>query len=152
MAWIAVVPPSPRHPYERYQVCYREGTRQRSAGVFPTKRRAEAERRPIERGRTELTRPMGFDLEHPQRGRADIGAVQVEADALDQLGHVLLGQAVISKRRSTAAWTGRRSAWAPAGAPVWSRRWPTTPSAAVRLGRRALARGEQACWASPTSS
>jgi hypothetical protein len=33
MAWIAVVPPSPRHPHERYQVCYREGTRQRSAGV-----------------------------------------------------------------------------------------------------------------------
>jgi 8-oxo-dGTP pyrophosphatase MutT (NUDIX family) len=32
MAWIAVVPPSPRHPHERYQVCYREGTRQRSAG------------------------------------------------------------------------------------------------------------------------
>ena len=55
MAWIAVVPPSPRHPHERYQVCYREGTRQRSAGVFPTKRRAEAERRAIERGRTELT-------------------------------------------------------------------------------------------------
>ena len=54
MAWIAVVPPSPRHPHERYQVCYREGTRQRSAGVFPTKRRAEAERRAIDRGRTEL--------------------------------------------------------------------------------------------------
>jgi integrase len=34
-------PAIPRHPYERYQVCYREGTRQRSAGVFPTKRRAD---------------------------------------------------------------------------------------------------------------
>jgi hypothetical protein len=46
MAWIAVVPPSPRHPYERYQVRYQDGKRQRSAGIFPTKRRAEAERRP----------------------------------------------------------------------------------------------------------
>jgi integrase len=67
MAWIAVVPPSPRHPYERYQVCYREGTRQRSAGVFPTKRRAEAERRAIERGRTELTGATGIDLEQKAR-------------------------------------------------------------------------------------
>jgi integrase len=67
MAWIAVVPPSPRHPYERYQVCYREGTRQRSAGVFPTKRRAEAERRAIDRGRTELTGATGIDLEQKAR-------------------------------------------------------------------------------------
>jgi integrase len=67
MAWIAVVPPSPRHLHERYQVCYREGTRQRSAGIFPTKRRAEAERRAIERGRTELTRPAGVDLEQKAR-------------------------------------------------------------------------------------
>ena len=43
MAWIVVVPPSPRHPHERYQVCYQEGKRQRSAGIFPTKRRALAE-------------------------------------------------------------------------------------------------------------
>jgi hypothetical protein len=50
MAWIAVVPPSPRHPYERYQVRYQDGRRQRSAGIFPTKRRAEAERRALERG------------------------------------------------------------------------------------------------------
>jgi hypothetical protein len=35
MAWIAVVPPSPRHPYERYQVRYQDGKRQRSAGIFP---------------------------------------------------------------------------------------------------------------------
>jgi hypothetical protein len=46
MAWIAVVPPSPRHPYERYQARYQDGKRQRSAGIFPTKRRAEAEQRP----------------------------------------------------------------------------------------------------------
>ena len=55
MAWIAIVPPSPRHPHERYQVRYQEGTRQRSAGIFPTMRRAEAERRAIERqGRERL--------------------------------------------------------------------------------------------------
>jgi hypothetical protein len=35
MAWIAIVPPSPRHPHERYQVCYQDSKRQRSAGIFP---------------------------------------------------------------------------------------------------------------------
>jgi hypothetical protein len=49
MAWIAIVPPSPRHPYERYQVRYQDGTHQRSAGIFPTLRCAEAERRALER-------------------------------------------------------------------------------------------------------
>ena len=49
MAWIAIVPPSARHPHERYQVRYQDGKRQRSAGIFPTLRRAEAERRVIER-------------------------------------------------------------------------------------------------------
>jgi hypothetical protein len=44
MAWIVVVPPSPRHPHERYQVCYQEGKRHRSAGIFPTRRRALAEK------------------------------------------------------------------------------------------------------------
>jgi hypothetical protein len=34
MAWIAIVPPSARHPHERYQVRYQDGTRQRSAGIF----------------------------------------------------------------------------------------------------------------------
>ena len=67
MAWIAVVPPSPRHPHERYQVCYREGTRQRSAGVFPTKRRAEAERRAIDRGRPELAGATDVELEQKAR-------------------------------------------------------------------------------------
>ena len=67
MAWIAVVPPSPRHPYERYQVRYQDGRRQRSAGIFPTKRRAEAERRAIERGRTELTGATDVDLEQKAR-------------------------------------------------------------------------------------
>jgi hypothetical protein len=63
MAWIAVVPPSPRQPHERYQ----ESTRQRSAGVFPTKRRAEAERRAIDRGRPELAGATGIELEQKAR-------------------------------------------------------------------------------------
>jgi len=68
MAWIAVVPPSPRHPHERYQVCYRDGKRQRSAGIFPTMRRALAEQRAIERGRPELI--VGeVDLEERARTR-----------------------------------------------------------------------------------
>jgi hypothetical protein len=67
MAWIAVVPPSPRHPHERYQVCYREGARQRSAGIFPTRRRALAEIRAIERGRTELAGATDLDLEQKAR-------------------------------------------------------------------------------------
>jgi integrase len=55
MAWIAIVPPSPRHPHERYQVRYQDGRRQRSAGIFPTIRRAEAEQRALERaGREQL--------------------------------------------------------------------------------------------------
>jgi hypothetical protein len=29
MAWIVVVPPSPRRPHEHYQACYQEGKRQR---------------------------------------------------------------------------------------------------------------------------
>jgi hypothetical protein len=67
MAWIAVVPPSPRHPHERYQVCYREGARQRSAGIFPTRRRALAEKRAIERGRAELAGATDLDLEQKAR-------------------------------------------------------------------------------------
>jgi hypothetical protein len=55
MAWIAIVPPSPRHPHERYQVRYQDGRHQRSAGIFPTIRRAEAEQRALERaGREQL--------------------------------------------------------------------------------------------------
>jgi integrase len=62
MAWIAIVPPSPRHPHERYQVRYQDGRRQRSAGIFPTMRRAEAEQRALERvGREQLPRPIEPD-------------------------------------------------------------------------------------------
>jgi Phage integrase SAM-like domain len=67
MACIAVVPPSPRHPHERYQVRYQDGRRQRSAGVFPTKRRAEAERRAIDRGRPELAGATDVELEQKAR-------------------------------------------------------------------------------------
>jgi hypothetical protein len=42
MAWIAPIPPFPRPLYERYQVRYQDGKGQRSAGIFPTKRRALA--------------------------------------------------------------------------------------------------------------
>jgi hypothetical protein len=50
MAWIAPIRPSPRHPHERYQVRYQDGKHQRSAGIFPTERRALAEKRAIDRG------------------------------------------------------------------------------------------------------
>ena len=63
MAWIAVVPPSPRHPHERYQVRYQDGKRQRSAGIFLTKRRAQAEQRAIERGREQAPASTDIDLE-----------------------------------------------------------------------------------------
>jgi integrase len=64
MAWIVSVPPSPRYPYERYQVRYQDGPRQRSAGIFRTKPRALAEQRAIERGRPkELPAPAELDLE-----------------------------------------------------------------------------------------
>jgi hypothetical protein len=56
-------PAIPRHPHERYQVCYQEGKRQRSAGIFPTRRRALAEKRAIERGRDELVKDYEVDLE-----------------------------------------------------------------------------------------
>jgi hypothetical protein len=62
MAWIAVIPPSPRHPHERYQVRFQDGNHQRSAGIFPTKRLALAEQRAIERGnRQPLPEPADLD-------------------------------------------------------------------------------------------
>jgi integrase len=58
MAWITPIPPSARYPYERYQVGYQDGKRQRSAGIFPTKRRALAEKRAIERGDRDQPQPV----------------------------------------------------------------------------------------------
>jgi hypothetical protein len=54
MAWIVMVPPSARHPQVRFQVCYQEGKHHRSAGIFLTERRALAEKRAIERTRSDL--------------------------------------------------------------------------------------------------
>jgi hypothetical protein len=36
MAWIAPIPPSPRHPKPRWQVRYQDGRRQRLAGIYNT--------------------------------------------------------------------------------------------------------------------
>jgi integrase len=67
MAWIAIVPPSPRHPHERYQVRYQDGKQQRSAGIYRTRQRALAEQRALERaGREQLPRLAEPDPEKPQ--------------------------------------------------------------------------------------
>ncbi|HZD02458.1 MAG TPA: tyrosine-type recombinase/integrase [Actinomycetes bacterium] len=50
MAWIVKLPPTPRHPQTRWQVRYRDGTTQRSAGIYPTKAEAVAVKRTVERG------------------------------------------------------------------------------------------------------
>lgn len=50
MAWIVQVPPSPRHPKLRWQVRYQDGTRERSAGIYPSPKAAETVRKRIERG------------------------------------------------------------------------------------------------------
>ena len=64
MAWIAAVPPSPRHSHERYQVCFQDGKRHRSAGIFLTRQRALAEQRALERGQRQAPPvPAELDLE-----------------------------------------------------------------------------------------
>jgi integrase len=64
MAWIVMVPPSARHPQVRFQVCYQEGKRHRSAGIFPTERRALAEKRALEhRQREQAPAPADLNLE-----------------------------------------------------------------------------------------
>jgi hypothetical protein len=50
MAWIVQLPPSPRHPKPRWQVRYRDGNHERSAGIYQTPKAAEAARKRIERG------------------------------------------------------------------------------------------------------
>ena len=49
MAWIVQLPPSPRHPKPRWQVRYRSGNHERSAGIYQTPKAAETIRRRIER-------------------------------------------------------------------------------------------------------
>ncbi len=50
MAWIVKLPPTPRHPQTRWQVRYRDGTTQRSAGIYPTKAEARSIKRAVEQG------------------------------------------------------------------------------------------------------
>ncbi len=50
MAWIVKLPPSPRHPQSRWQVRYRRGITQRSAGIYPSKSEALQVKRALERG------------------------------------------------------------------------------------------------------
>jgi hypothetical protein len=49
MAWIVKLPPTPSHPQTRWQVRYREGSTQRSAGIYPTKAEAVAVKGTVER-------------------------------------------------------------------------------------------------------
>jgi hypothetical protein len=71
MAWIVMVPPSARHPQVRFQVCYQEGKRHRSAGIFVTERRALAEKRALERRQGEQA-PAPADLS-PERAQTLFG-------------------------------------------------------------------------------
>jgi hypothetical protein len=45
MAWIVQLPPFPRHPKPRWQVRYRDGRREHSAGIYQTPKAAEAIRK-----------------------------------------------------------------------------------------------------------
>ena len=51
MAWIVNIPPSPRHRRPRWQVRYRDGTTQRSAGIYTNKTEAQAVKRDLDAGR-----------------------------------------------------------------------------------------------------
>jgi hypothetical protein len=51
MAWLRHVPPSARHPRDRWQIRYRDETDQeRSAGIYPTQAAADAVKRRLDRG------------------------------------------------------------------------------------------------------
>lgn len=63
MAWIVQLPPSPRHPKPRWQVRYRDGRRERSAGIYQTPRAAEAVRKRIERGLPPTLEVLPTDLD-----------------------------------------------------------------------------------------
>ena len=56
-------PTVPPPPARAVWGVYQEGKRHRSAGIFPTRRRALAEKRAIERGRDELVEAHEADLE-----------------------------------------------------------------------------------------
>jgi hypothetical protein len=57
MAWIAKIPPSPRHRRIRWQVRYQDGSHERSAGIYPTRPEAVAAKHAIERGEPPPTAP-----------------------------------------------------------------------------------------------
>jgi hypothetical protein len=50
MAWIVKLPATSRHPQTPWQVRYRDGTTQRSVGLYPTKAEAGAAKRAHKRG------------------------------------------------------------------------------------------------------
>ena len=78
MAWIVPIPPSARHPHERYQVCFLDGKRHRSAGIFATKRRALTEKRALDRG------PRGAAHAEPERKAAVAAVAQRDQAGLPQ--------------------------------------------------------------------
>ena len=55
MARIVVVPPSPRHPHERYQMCYQDGKRPALGRHLPDQAASARREAAIERG--SLRRP-----------------------------------------------------------------------------------------------
>src|SRR6266536_5875607 len=51
MAWLRHLPPSARHPRDRWQVRYRDdASQERSAGIYPTQAAANAVKRRLDRG------------------------------------------------------------------------------------------------------
>jgi hypothetical protein len=63
MAWIAPIPPSPRHPKPRWQVRYQDGRRQRSAGIYNTPAAAEAARKRVDRGLPPTLQAVPIDVD-----------------------------------------------------------------------------------------
>src|SRR6266496_6735847 len=56
-------PPSPRHPKPRWQVRYRDGTRERSAGIYTSPKAAETVRKRVERGLPALVEAPAEDVD-----------------------------------------------------------------------------------------
>ena len=125
MAWIVTVPPSPRHPHERYQVCYQEGKRHRSAGIFLTKRRAEAERRALERGRRDdLVVAAEVDLERARTLLGEYVAAKWWPAWKDQHPTSEYGtRKKVEKRILPCSGTSRSATWTPAPSGPGRRRW-----------------------------
>src|SRR6266536_540230 len=56
-------PPSPRHPKPRWQVRYRDGTREPSAGIYTSPKAAETVRKRVERGLPALVEAPAEDVD-----------------------------------------------------------------------------------------